>query len=96
VPFDKEDLSVLIMDSLNQTISDRIAEESVGHYRVYFNVPVVGSYFFKVFLKNTSLIHSFTAKAYDLSKIIISDIPKRIVLGQKCCFQGTALARIGM
>lgn len=88
VPFNKDDMSVLITDALGQTISNRLAEESARHYRVYFNVPVVGSYHFKVFLKNSSLIHSFTAKAYDISKILISDIPKRIALGQKCCFQG--------
>lgn len=87
-PLHRDDLSVLITDSLNQTISNRIAEESTKHYRVYFTVPTVGSYHFKVFLRNSSLIHSFAAKAYDISKIIISDIPRRIALGQKCCFQG--------
>ena len=88
VPFSKNDLSVSIVDSQNQVIANRIVEDSVNLYRVYFNVMVVGNYHFKVFLNNTSLIHSFSAKAYDISKIIISDIPKRIALGQKCSFQG--------
>lgn len=94
VPFDKGDLSVSIVDSLGQHIANRIVQESPNLYRVYFTVPAVGNYNFKVLLKNTSLIHSFAAKAYDISKIVISDIANRISLGQKCCFQGTLFASL--
>lgn len=86
--FNKDDLSVSIVDQQNQAISHRIVAETVHLFRVHFSVSTIGNYHFKVFLRNTSLIHSFTAKAYDISKILISDIPKRIALGQKCCFQG--------
>lgn len=86
--FDKDDLSVSIVDHQNQAISHRIVAETMHLLRVHFSVSAIGNYHFKVFLRNTSLIHSFTAKAYDISKILISDMPKRIALGQKCCFQG--------
>lgn len=90
VSFDKNDLSVSIVDHQNQAISHQIVAETMHLLRVHFSVSVIGNYHFKVFLRDASLIHSFTAKAYDISKILISDMPKRVALGQKCCFQGIA------
>lgn len=89
--FRKEDLIVNIVDVTNAPIASRIVEESINLFRVYFCVPQVGNYQFSVLVRNTTLAYTFMAKAYDISKIMISDIPKNIILGQKCCIQGMLL-----
>ncbi|KAH9526951.1 hypothetical protein DERF_001005 [Dermatophagoides farinae] len=82
-----EDLSVSILDStISSVINYRIVEEPDNVYRVLFTAQAVGTYEFKIFYKNT-MIHLFTAKAYDLTKITLTDIPKTIILNEKCNIQ---------
>lgn len=89
-PINKEDLSVTIMDSLSSVLNYRIIEESPNVYKVVFSASNVGSYQFKIFYKNV-LVHTFAAKAYDISKISMSGIPKKVIVGQKCNIQGNFL-----
>ncbi|KAH9416793.1 hypothetical protein DERP_011908 [Dermatophagoides pteronyssinus] len=82
-----EDLSVSILDmAISSVINYRIIEEPDNVYRCQFTASIVGTYQFKIFYKE-SMIHTFTAKAYDITKITVSDIPKKIILGQKCNIQ---------
>ena len=58
-------------------------------FRVYFSVSVVSSYVFDiVVIQDSSQNQSFTRKTYDISKIYVSDFPKRCMLSEKCEFQG--------
>ena len=58
-------------------------------FRVYFSVSVVGTYVFDiVVISDASQNQTFTRKFYDISKIYVSELPKRCMLSEKFEFQG--------
>ncbi|RWS29658.1 Filamin-B-like protein [Leptotrombidium deliense] len=84
----KEDLDVSITGPSKIPVQFRIVDLQNDIFRVYFSVSVVGSYIFEIRMTGEhSQNHSFTAKAYDISRIHIFDIPKRCIFGEKCEFQ---------
>ncbi|RWS15635.1 Filamin-B-like protein [Dinothrombium tinctorium] len=86
--YKKDDLEVAITGPSRIPVQFRIVDLQNDIFRVYFSVSVVGTYIFDIrVVEEYSQNHSFTAKAYDISRIHISDIPKRCFFGEKCEFQ---------
>ncbi|KPM09408.1 filamin-A-like protein 2 [Sarcoptes scabiei] len=83
---DQKDLQISITDPFDDPIEYRILEDSNNSYRIFFSGKNVGIYNFKILYKN-SPIKFFQAKAYDIRKILIGEIPKKIILGQQCSLQ---------
>jgi filamin len=84
----QNDLSVKIMGPLKTSIAHRIVDLQNNSYRVYFSAPNVGPYSFEVSIPSEpNSRHNFIAKAYDVSRIHVSNVPKNVLLNETCSFQ---------
>lgn len=83
-----DDLIVSIIGPGKLPIQHRVVNISSETFRIYFSASVVGTYLFEVHLKdNSSSKQFFNAKAYDTSRIQVSDVPKSCCLNENCTFQ---------
>ncbi|XP_074601281.1 filamin-type immunoglobulin domains fbug isoform X2 [Brevipalpus obovatus] len=87
--YKKEEIDVNITGfSSRVPVQLRVVDLQNDIFRVYFSVSVVGTYIFEI---NTTGIRpqsqSFTAKAFDISRVLVKNIPKRCCIGEKCEFQ---------
>lgn len=84
----KEDLKVNIVGPAKTQVQHKIVDLQSDTFRIYFSASIVGSYTFDVSLPTLQeSSHSFIAKAYDVSRIQVSDTPKSVVLNDTCTFQ---------
>ena len=73
-------------------VQNRILDLQNDNFRVYFSVSVVGTYIFEIHVVGQPQLTSvFSSKAYDISKIKVSEIPTNSLVGAKCEFQGNWL-----
>lgn len=85
----KEDIEVSIVGPLKTTVQNRLLDLQNDTFRVYFSVSIVGTYMFEVNVEGQPLMTNvFSAKAYDISRISVSETPKNCLIGHKCEFQG--------
>lgn len=84
----KEQLAIKITGPGKSSVQYRIVNLQNDTYRVYFSVSLVGSYIFEVIIVNQpESLETFTAKAFDVARIHVSDIPKTCLLNDSCDFQ---------
>ena len=85
----KEDIEVSIVGPSKTTVQNRLLDLQNDTFRVYFSVSIVGTYIFDVNVIGCPLMTNvFSAKAYDISRITVSETPKNCLIGHKCEFQG--------
>lgn len=84
----KEQLVISILGPGKVPVQHRIVDLQNDTFRVYFTASVVGSYSFEVVLiTDPSSAATFVAKAFDISRIHVSEIPKSCLLNTNCEFQ---------
>lgn len=84
----KEDLDIRITSPTKVPVQFRIVDLQNDTYRVYFSASVVGTYLFEIALiSDPNSVSSFTSKAFDITRISVSDIPRNCLLTEKCEFQ---------
>lgn len=84
----KEQLMVSIIGPSKVPVQHRIVDLQNDTFRVYFTASVVGSYNFEIVqIDDPSSVASFTAKAFDIGRIHVSEIPKSCLLNTNCEFQ---------
>ncbi|CAG2102208.1 unnamed protein product, partial [Medioppia subpectinata] len=84
----KEDIVVSIVGPSKTTVQNRILDLQNDVFRVYFSVSIVGTYMFEINVNGQPLMTSaFSAKAYDISRISVSETPKNCLIGHKFEFQ---------
>lgn len=81
----KEDLSIRIFGPGRLPVQHRIVDLQNDSFRVYFTPTAVGSHQFEVSVGADR--QSFAGKAYDVSRIHVSDVPKSCLLNEICSFQ---------
>lgn len=85
----KEDIEVSIVGPSKITVQNRILDLQNDTFRVYFSVSIVGTYLFDISVAGSPLLtNAFSAKAYDISRITVTETPKNCLIGHKCEFQG--------
>lgn len=84
----KEQLVISIIGPGKIPVQHRIVDLTNDTFRIYFTASVVGSYNFEVVLiTDPSSCASFSSKAFDISRIHVSEIPKSCLLNANCEFQ---------
>jgi len=84
----KEDLDIRITSPSKVPVQFRIVDLQNDTFRAYFSASLVGSYLFEIeVVGDPNSTSSFTSKAFDISRIIVSDIPRNCLLNEKCEFQ---------
>jgi filamin len=87
--FKKEDIEVSIVGPSKIAVQNRILDLQNDTYRVYFSVSIVGTYMFEInVIGQPLMVNAFSSKAYDISRITVSETPKNCLIGHKCEFQG--------
>ena len=84
-PHRKNDLHVRITGPGKTPVHHRIVELQNETLRVYFMAGFVGSYHFEISLGTDRQV--FSAKCYDVSRIVVSEAPKTCFVGEICTFQ---------
>ena len=85
----KEDIEVSIVGPSKTTVQNRILDLQNDTFRVYFSVSIVGTYLFEISVTGSPLMtNAVSAKAYDISRISVTETPKNCLIGHKCEFQG--------
>ncbi|XP_054168385.1 filamin-C-like [Oppia nitens] len=86
--FKKEDIIVSIVGPSKTIIQNRILDLQNDTFRVYFSVSIVGTYLFEINISGQPMMtNAFSAKAYDISRITVSETPKTCLIGHKFEFQ---------
>jgi len=87
--FKKEDIDVSIVGPSKIAVQNRILDLQNDTFRVYFSVSIVGTYMFEInVIGQPLMVNAFSSKAYDISRITVSETPKNCLIGHKCEFQG--------
>lgn len=80
-----EDVVVRIMGPGKSIVQYRIVDLHSDSFRVYFTPTLVGGYQFDVSFGSDR--QTFAAKGYDVSRILVSDVPKSCFVNELCSFR---------
>lgn len=79
-----EDLIVRIVGPGKSLVQHRVVDQQNDSFRIYFEPTQVGSYQFDVSVAADRQM--FTAKGYDVSRILVTDVPKSCLVNEICSF----------
>jgi filamin len=79
-----EDLMIRIVGPGKTLVPHRIVDQQNDSFRIYFTPTQVGTYQFDVSVAADR--QTFTAKGYDVSRILVTDVPKSCLVNDVCSF----------